>query len=123
MRGNDLRTLGRLLDASHRSLRENYEISTAAVEATVERLLSAGASGARLVAAASRQRARPVRARHRTSARPRARCVPARRHICSHRRAITSAQAVTTIASDSAASAPSSVPAARPPTALRCCRR
>ena len=49
LRGNDLRTLGRLLDASHRSLRENYEISTAAVEATVERLLSAGASGARLV--------------------------------------------------------------------------
>jgi galactokinase len=46
---NDLPALGKLLNAAHRSLRENYEISTPAVEATVERLLNAGASGARLV--------------------------------------------------------------------------
>jgi galactokinase len=46
---NDLPALGQLLKASHRSLRDNYEISTPAVEAAVQRLLDAGASGARLV--------------------------------------------------------------------------
>ena len=40
---------GDLLNASHESLRENYEVSTAAVEAVVQRLRGAGASGARLV--------------------------------------------------------------------------
>jgi galactokinase len=49
LRSKDFPALGNLLDASHRSLRENFEISTPAVEATVERLRSAGASGARLV--------------------------------------------------------------------------
>jgi galactokinase len=49
LQSNDLPALGKLLDAAHRSLRENYEISTPAVEATVERLRDAGASGARLV--------------------------------------------------------------------------
>ena len=45
----DLRELGRLLDASHASLRDCYEVSTPAVEATVERLQAAGAAGARIV--------------------------------------------------------------------------
>ncbi len=45
----DLRELGRLLDASHASLRDCYEVSTPAVEATVERLQAAGAIGARIV--------------------------------------------------------------------------
>jgi galactokinase len=41
--------LGKLLNGSHESLRDLYQVSTPAVEATVERLLRAGASGARLV--------------------------------------------------------------------------
>jgi galactokinase len=41
--------LGRLLDASHASLRDDYEISTPAVEAAVRRLKDAGALGARIV--------------------------------------------------------------------------
>jgi galactokinase len=45
----DLRELGRLLDASHASLRDCYAVSTLAVEATVERLQVAGAVGARIV--------------------------------------------------------------------------
>jgi galactokinase len=45
----DLLALGRLLDASHASLRDAYEVSTPAVEATVERLQRAGAVGARIV--------------------------------------------------------------------------
>jgi len=49
LRADDLRRLGALLDASHRSLRENYDVSTPAVERAVERLQRAGASGARLV--------------------------------------------------------------------------
>ena len=47
--GRDLAELGRLLDACHASLRDCYEISTPAVEATVERLHRAGAVGARIV--------------------------------------------------------------------------
>ena len=46
---DDLPEVGRLLDASHASLRDLYEISTPAVEAAVERLHSCGAAGARLV--------------------------------------------------------------------------
>ena len=46
---DDLPAVGDLLNASHESLRENYEVSTAAVEAVVQRLRRAGASGARLV--------------------------------------------------------------------------
>jgi galactokinase len=45
----ELRELGRLLSASHASLRDLYEVSTPAVEATVEALLAAGACGARLI--------------------------------------------------------------------------
>jgi galactokinase len=45
----DLPALGQLLDASHASLRERYEVSTPAVEAAVERLRQAGAAGARIV--------------------------------------------------------------------------
>jgi galactokinase len=45
----DLEELGRLLDASHTSLRDLYEVSTLAVERTVERLREAGAIGARIV--------------------------------------------------------------------------
>jgi galactokinase len=45
----DVAELGRLLDASHASLRDCYEVSTPAVEATVARLHEAGALGARIV--------------------------------------------------------------------------
>jgi galactokinase len=45
----DLEELGRLLDASHASLRDYYEVSTPAVEAAVRRLKGAGALGARVV--------------------------------------------------------------------------
>jgi galactokinase len=45
----DLAEVGRLLDASHASLRDCYEISTPAVEETVLRLRDAGAIGARIV--------------------------------------------------------------------------
>jgi galactokinase len=45
----DMEALGRLLDASHASLRDCYEVSTAAVEATVAGLREAGAAGARLI--------------------------------------------------------------------------
>jgi galactokinase len=45
----DLLELGRLLDASHASLRDCYDVSTDAVEATVARLHAAGAAGARIV--------------------------------------------------------------------------
>jgi galactokinase len=49
LRAGDLAALGALLDASHASLRELYEVSTPRVEATVERLRAAGAAGARIV--------------------------------------------------------------------------
>jgi galactokinase len=49
LRANDLPAVGGLLDASHASLRDRYEVSTPAVERTVERLRHAGAAGARLV--------------------------------------------------------------------------
>jgi len=45
----DLRELGRLLDASHASLRDCYAVSTPAVERAVARLHGAGALGARIV--------------------------------------------------------------------------
>jgi galactokinase len=45
----ELLRVGELLDASHASLRDCFEISTPAVEATVERLRRAGAVGARLL--------------------------------------------------------------------------
>ena len=49
LRAGDLPTVGRLLSDSHASLRDQYEVSTPAVEATVKRLLQAGAAGARIV--------------------------------------------------------------------------
>jgi galactokinase len=49
LRANDLQAVGRLLNASHKSLRERYEVSTPAVDAAVERLCRAGATGARVV--------------------------------------------------------------------------
>ncbi len=45
----DLETVAELLDASHASLRDDYEASVPEVEATVERLRAAGAAGARMV--------------------------------------------------------------------------
>ena len=48
LHAGDLGTVGHLLNASHASLRDHYEVSTPAVEAAVQRLLDAGASGARL---------------------------------------------------------------------------
>ena len=45
----DLEAVGRLLDASHASLRDLYDASTGAVERAVERLRAAGAAGARMV--------------------------------------------------------------------------
>jgi galactokinase len=46
---HDIVELGRLLNASHASLRDLYAVSTPAVEATVERLRAAGAAGARMI--------------------------------------------------------------------------
>jgi galactokinase len=45
----DLDEVGRLLNASHASLRDLYDASTAAVEQTVTRLRDAGAAGARMM--------------------------------------------------------------------------
>jgi galactokinase len=45
----DLPALGELIDASHASLRDDYEVSVDAVERTVARLKDAGAAGARIV--------------------------------------------------------------------------
>jgi galactokinase len=49
LRANDMPAVGRLLDASHASLRDLYEVSTPAVENAVDLLLTAGASGVRVV--------------------------------------------------------------------------
>ncbi len=49
LRAGEPSAVGALLNASHASLRDNYEVSTPAVEAAVERLLAAGAVGGRLV--------------------------------------------------------------------------
>jgi len=49
LRRNDLPEVGRLLDASHASLRDDYEASVPEVERTVERLKASGAAGARMV--------------------------------------------------------------------------
>ncbi len=46
---HDLPRVGALLDASHASLRDAFEVSTPAVEAAVQRLRDAGATGVRLV--------------------------------------------------------------------------
>jgi len=49
LRRRDLEQVGRLLDASHASLRDLYEVSTSAVEKAVATLRSCGAAGARVV--------------------------------------------------------------------------
>src|SRR5207249_3942033 len=49
LRAGDLGGIGELLDASHESLRDLYEVSTPSVEETVRRLRDAGAAGARLI--------------------------------------------------------------------------
>ena len=49
LRDGDLPCLGRLLDASHASLRDDYEASVPEVEAAVDRLKGAGAAGARMM--------------------------------------------------------------------------
>jgi galactokinase len=49
LREGDLQELGALLDASHASLRDDYEVSVEAVERLVTRLKAAGAVGARIV--------------------------------------------------------------------------
>jgi galactokinase len=49
LRVDDLPALGELLSASHASLRDDFQISTPAVEATVARLRDAGAAGARIM--------------------------------------------------------------------------
>jgi galactokinase len=49
LRAGDLPALGELIDASHASLRDDYEVSVDAVERTVARLKDAGAAGARIV--------------------------------------------------------------------------
>ena len=45
----DLQAAAGLLDASHASLRDDYDVSVPAVEQTVERLKASGAAGARMV--------------------------------------------------------------------------
>jgi galactokinase len=45
----DLERVGELLNASHASLRDCFEISTPGVERTVDRLRDAGAIGARIM--------------------------------------------------------------------------
>jgi galactokinase len=49
LQNTDLPGVGRLLDASHASLRDLYEVSTATVDRTAERLREAGAAGARMI--------------------------------------------------------------------------
>jgi galactokinase len=45
----DLQTLGELLNASHASLRDDYEVSVPEVERTVQVCMDAGALGARIM--------------------------------------------------------------------------
>jgi galactokinase len=49
LESGDLAELGRLLDASHMSLRDDYEVSTPEVEAAVTACKEAGALGARIM--------------------------------------------------------------------------
>ncbi len=51
LRSNDLSEFGRLLVASHASLRDQLRVSTAAIDSLVEVALDAGAAGARLTGA------------------------------------------------------------------------
>jgi galactokinase len=49
LRRHDFAKLGQLLDLSHAGLRDDFEVSTPAIEETVARLKAAGALGARVV--------------------------------------------------------------------------
>jgi galactokinase len=49
LRAGDLRQVGHLLDASHASLRDDYEVSVPEVEETVALLRGIGAAGARMI--------------------------------------------------------------------------
>ncbi|HTQ68844.1 MAG TPA: galactokinase family protein [Solirubrobacteraceae bacterium] len=49
LRRGDLAPLGELLNASHRSLRDQYEVSTPALDAAAARLRECGAAGARMI--------------------------------------------------------------------------
>jgi galactokinase len=49
LEGGDLGQVGRLLDASHRSLRDDYEVSVPEVERAVEECKRSGALGARIM--------------------------------------------------------------------------
>ncbi|MEA2472082.1 MAG: galactokinase, partial [Thermoleophilaceae bacterium] len=49
LRSDDMPRLGRLLDESHTSMRDQYDASTDAVERTVRRLKDGGAAGARMM--------------------------------------------------------------------------
>jgi galactokinase len=49
LRAGDLDRVGRLLDASHASLRDDYDSSVPEVERTVDALKAAGAAGARMM--------------------------------------------------------------------------
>ena len=49
LRQRDMDALAKLLDASHASLRDDYEVSVPDVEHTVERIKQAGAAGARIM--------------------------------------------------------------------------
>jgi galactokinase len=49
LRRRDFTKLGQLLDLSHASLRDDFEVSTSALEETVAKLKQAGALGARVV--------------------------------------------------------------------------
>ncbi len=52
MRGSDLVRMGRLLDESHRSLREDFEVSTPGVDALVSEAIQIdGCVGARIMGA------------------------------------------------------------------------
>jgi galactokinase len=49
LRTRDLSSLGELMNASHASLRDDFEVSVPEVEAVVKRALAAGARGARIM--------------------------------------------------------------------------
>jgi galactokinase len=49
LEARDMSALAGLLDASHASLRDDYEVSVPEVEQTVERMKAAGAAGARIM--------------------------------------------------------------------------
>jgi len=51
MRAGDLAAFGRLMLASHASLRDDYEVSSPELDALVDLALGAGAAGARLTGA------------------------------------------------------------------------